>query len=315
MLSFHPPGFEQRIFKTSLGIMVYYTSVDCQGPSDLHETDITEQDLPPLVFLHSLGGGSSAYEWSKVYPALAATYRIIAPDLIGWGQSPHPAKDYQIEDYFILLAELLEQLSPPVPVVASSLTAGLTIRLAIRRPDLFQKLFLVSPAGYADFGADYGSGMAAQIVRIPGLDRLLYTLAAANEFAVRTFLEEVLFAERSRLTQETVNAYLASAQQLNAEYAALSSLRGDLCFDLALYFDQLTTATFIVWGEKSRFGGVDIGKRLARLNPNAVKAFWAIANTGVLPHLETPEIVIGLLHKALEMEMDGSQAINLDCNL
>ncbi len=299
MLSFQPPGFGQRVFQTSLGVMVYYTPIapPWRDP-DFQELN-KEFDLPPLLFLHSLGGGSSAYEWSKVYPAFAPAYRVIAPDLIGWGQSTHPVKDYQVEDYLRLFTELLEQINPPVPVVASSLTAGLIIRLAIQRPDLFQSLFLVAPSGYSDFGLDYGQGMAAKLAGIPQLDRLIYSLGAANEFAVRNFLEQFLFAERSRLTPETVAAYLASATQLNAEYAALASLRGDLCFDLSLYLDQLTVPTVMVWGEQAQFSRIDLGRRLAKLNPKAIKEFWAIPQAGVLPHLETPEIVTGLLFKML----------------
>jgi len=302
MLSFQPPGFGQRIFKTSLGVMVYYTPIapPWRDPnSPLRNRLGKEPDLPSLLFLHSLGGGSSAYEWSKVYPAFASEYRVIAPDLIGWGQSTHPVKDYQVDDYLLLFTELLEQINPPVPVVASSLTAGLIIRLAIQRPDLFHSLFLVSPSGYGDFGSDYGQGIAAKLAGIPLLDRLIYSLGAANEWAVRNFLEQFLFAQRSRLTAETVAAYLASATQLHAEYAALASLRGDLCFDLSLYLDQLNVPTVMVWGEQAQFSGLDLGRRLAKLNPRAVEEFWAIAQVGVLPHLETPEIVAGLLHKGL----------------
>jgi pimeloyl-ACP methyl ester carboxylesterase len=292
MLQFQPPGFGQKVIKTSLGVMAYYTPIAapwCDRPND---------DLP-LIFLHSLGGGSSAYEWSKVYPAFASQYRVIAPDLIGWGQSAHPVKTYQVEDYFTVLTELIESVGAPVSIVASSLTAGITIRLAIQRPDLFKMLFLVSPAGYADFGADYGRNVAAQIAGIPGVDQMIYALGAANELAVRNFLEQFLFADRSRLTQETVDAYLASAQQPNAEYAALASLRGDLCFDLSLYMSQLTVPTAIVWSEKSRFGSVATGERLAKLS-TAVRQVWAIADAGVLPQLESPAIVIGLLGQALK---------------
>jgi pimeloyl-ACP methyl ester carboxylesterase len=298
MLQFQPPGFGQKVIKTSLGAMAYYTPI---APPWRNSSQLSTKfdDLPPLVFLHSLGGGSSAYEWSKVYPAFAPNYRVIAPDLIGWGQSAHPVKAYRVEDYFTILTELIETIGSPVSVVASSLTAGITIRLAIQRPDLFKMLFLVSPAGYADFGADYGRNVAAQIAGIPGVDQVLYALGAANEPAVRSFLEQFLFADRSRLTQETIDAYLASAQQPNAEYAALASLRGDLCFDLSLYMSQLTVPTAIVWSESSRFGTVATGERLAKLS-EAVKWVWAIANVGVLPQLETPATVIGLLLKALK---------------
>jgi pimeloyl-ACP methyl ester carboxylesterase len=287
MLQFQPPGFKQNVIDTPLGVMAYYTPI---APATA--------TAPPLIFLHSLGGGSSAYEWSKVYPAFAPDYRVIAPDLIGWGQSAHPVKTYQVEDYFTVITALIEAIGAPAAIVASSLTAGITIRLAIQRPDLFQMLFLVSPAGYADFGADYGQNVAAQIAGIPGVDQAIYSLGAANELAVRNFLEQFLFAERSRLTSETVDAYLASAQQRNAEYAALASLRGDLCFDLALYIEQLTVPTAMVWSEVSRFGSVASGQRLAKLS-TAVRDCWTIGNVGVLPHLENPAIVIALLLKTL----------------
>ncbi|MDX2216010.1 MAG: alpha/beta hydrolase [Oculatellaceae cyanobacterium bins.114] len=290
MLQFQPLGFGQQVIETSLGAMAFYTPV--AAPWQIEERG----DLPPLLFLHSLGGGSSAYEWSKVYPAFAADYRVIAPDLIGWGQSAHPIKAYQPEDYFTVITELIEQTaSAPAIACASSLTAGLLIRLAIQRPDLFQRLLLVSPSGYNEFGLDYGKGIAAQLAGTPGIDRLLYTFGAANELAVRNFLQQFLFAERSRLTDEIVAAYLASTLQPNAEYAALASLRGDLCFDLSLYIEQLKTPTALFWGESARFSSVAVGRRLGQLNPTAIEAFYAIANVGVLPHLETPEVLIGLM--------------------
>jgi pimeloyl-ACP methyl ester carboxylesterase len=313
MLKFQPPGFGQRVFNTSLGVMVYYTPVSTPWrsvsasnvPNDSKSnspksTDPASANLPTLVFLHSLGGGSSAYEWSKVYSAFAANYRVIAPDLIGWGQSTHPQRSYRPDDYLLVLFELLDWIGEPTTVVASSLTAGLTVRLAIQRPELFQQLFLVCPAGYGETGADYGRNIAAQVASIPGVDRLLYSLGAANEFAVRNFLENFLFADRSRITAEMVAAYLASAQQMNAEYSALSSLRGDLCFDLERFIGQLQTPTWIVWGAKSRFGKPILGQQLASYNPRCIRRLWTIPDVGVLPHLETPGVVAGLLHHSLQ---------------
>lgn len=294
MLRFQPPGFGQQVLSTSLGVMAYYTPI--APPWRSHAE--AGKDLPPLVFLHSLGGGSSAYEWSKVYAAFAPDYRVIAPDLIGWGRSTHPERNYRTEDYLQVITELLERIGQPATVAASSLTAGITIRLAISRPDLFESLFLASPAGYADFGADYGRNLPARLAGVPGADRLLYTLGAANELAVRNFLEQFLFADRSRVTSEMVEAYLDSARQRHAEYAALASLRGDICFDLSLYMAQLKVPTAFIWGTESRFSSLAVGQRLAGLNPERVR-FWQVERSGVLPHLERPEVTIGLLRQWL----------------
>lgn len=290
MLQFQSPGFGHKVIHTSLGAMVYYTQTAAPWLND------NSEDLPPLLFLHNFGGGASAYEWSKVYPAFAFTHRILAPDLIGWGESAHPVKDYQIKDYLTAIAEFITQTChQPVKVIASSLTAALTIRLAITQPHLFDSLYLVCPAGFDDFGQGAGRRLPLPIINTPLLDNLIYALGAENELAVRNFLQSFLFAQPQRVSPEMVEAYLYSAQQPNAKFAALSFLKGDLYFDLSLYIQQLVTPVVIFWGEKAQFTSIKLGRRLASLNPDVVRKFYAIADTGVLPHLELPEVVIGLL--------------------
>lgn len=298
MLQFHPPGFGQKIANTSLGSMVYYTPV----ASPWKVADIKDEELPPLVFLHNFGGGASAYEWSKVYPAFATTYRVIAPDLMGWGQSAHPVRDYQVSDYLTTLAEFISEVADsPIPVVASSLTGALTIRLAIERPELFKALFLVCPSGFADFGQDAGRRLPLNVIRTPLLNNVIYTLGATNEVAVANFLMQFLFAKPERVTGEMVEAYLTSAKQPNAEYGALAFLRGDLYFDLSLYLPQLTVPTTLFWGEQAQFTTEKLGRRLAALNSKAIRGFEVIADTGVLPHLEQPQVIIGLLEHYLRV--------------
>src|SRR4028118_1432494 len=281
-----PNGFKQHSLVTSLGRMVYYTAEDMPWWG----TDTAEpKELPTLVFLHGFGGGSSAYEWSKVYPAFASEYRILAPDLIGWGRSEHPERNYKIDDYITTIIEFLEgTCTEPVPVVASSLTAAFTIRAAIARPDLFKSLILTTPAGLSEFGENYTRSFFAQLVSTPVLDRILYSTGVANSAGIRSFLENRQFARSSRVYQEIVDAYLESAQQPNAEYAALSFVRGDLCFDLSLYVPELTVPTAIIWGQKSQFTSPEIGRRFAQMNPQAIKIFQPLEEVGLTPQLELP---------------------------
>ncbi|MFN6537573.1 MAG: alpha/beta fold hydrolase [Nostoc sp. EkiNYC01] len=294
MLKFQPPGFGHKVIHTSLGAMVYYTQTN--APWAISDTE----NFRPLLFLHNFGGGASAYEWSKVYPAFASNYQILAPDLIGWGESAHPVRDYQIRDYLGAIAEfIIQTCHQPVTVVASSLTAAFAIRLAITQPNLFQRLFLVCPSGFDDFGQGAGRRLPLSVINTPLLDDFIYILGAENEIAVRNFLESFLFAKSQRVSQEMVEAYLTSAQQPNAKFAALAFLRGDLYFDLSLYLQQLTIPTVIFWGEKAQFTNIKLGRRLANLNTNAIQKFYAIADAGVLPHLEVPEVVIGLLQRYL----------------
>jgi pimeloyl-ACP methyl ester carboxylesterase len=301
---FLPPGFGEKYVMTTLGRMVYYTAVgkpwfDTDGePSSGHPApgDST------LVFLHAFGGGSSAYEWSKVYPAFAADYQIVAPDLIGWGRSDHPARSYQINDYIHSIIEFIEKTcNVPTVAIASGLTAAFTIRAAILRPDLFKSLILITPAGLAEFGQDYSRSFSAQIVNIPVVDRLLYMTGVSSSFGIRSFLEQRQFARAERVYSEIVEAYLQSAQQFNAEYAALAFVRGDLSFDLSLYITQLTVPTAIIWGQKTEFTGPEVGRRLAEMNPQAIRIFYHLHDVGFTPQLELPGVTIGLIRKFLPL--------------
>ncbi|MBW4440003.1 MAG: alpha/beta hydrolase [Plectolyngbya sp. WJT66-NPBG17] len=285
MLRFHPPGFGQKFTQTSLGTIAYYTQNQAS-------------DETPIVFLHSFGGGSSAYEWSKVYPVFDSA---IAADLIGWGDSSHPARDYRPEDYVMTIAEFLKKISDqPVTLVAASLTGAFAIRLAVQQPELVRSLFLICPSGFDDFGQNAGRRIPLDIINTPILDRIIYTIGATNDFAVRNFLENFLFANRDRITPEMVNAYLESARKPNADYAALAFLRGDLYFDLSLYVSQLNTPTSIVWGSQAQFTDVELGRRLAAVNPEAIRQFQIVPESGVLAHLEQPAIVAKLLRKWVE---------------
>ncbi|MEY3827634.1 MAG: hypothetical protein RLZZ148_2454 [Cyanobacteriota bacterium] len=290
----NPLGTEQLSLGTTLGTMVYYS------PNQPPWPQIKPDLRPTLVFLHGFGGGSSAYEWSKVYPAFASDYRVIAPDLIGWGRSEHPERNYTDIDYIGTIIEFLEQIAPePVIVVASSLTAAFTIRAAIQRPELFKALILTTPAGLSDFAEDYRRSIFAQIISVPFLDQFFYSAGLATSNGILNFLQTRQFAQPKRVYPEIVDAYLKSAQQPNAQYAALSFVRGDLCFDLSRYITQLTTPTAILWGQQSQFTSPEIGKRLAAMNPEAIKIFQEIPEVGLTPQLELPAVTIGLIRDFL----------------
>jgi pimeloyl-ACP methyl ester carboxylesterase len=299
---FLPPGFGERSTITKLGRMVYYTPEGEPWDNDWNKVGNSPEKL---IFLHGLGGGSSAYEWSKVYPSFAAEYQILAPDLIGWGRSDHPERNYQAEDYIATIIEFIEQMCDrPTTVVASALTAAFTIRAAINRPELFKSLVLTTAAGLAEFGKDYRQSGAAQFAKtlsVPFLSQLLYNAGVATSFGIRNYLEQRQFSHPDRIYPEIVEAYLQSAQQPNAEYAALSFVRGDLCFDLSQYITQLTVPTAMIWGKASEFTGPDVGRRFAEMNPQAIRIFYHSDEVGFTPQLELPGVTIGLIRKFLPL--------------
>lgn len=287
---FIPPGFSQHSIQSSLGRIIYYTNESAPWNSNNIDTKDT------LVFLHGLGGGSSAYEWSKVYPAFASEYRILAPDMLGWGRSEHPKRNYKVDDYVITIQEFLEKTcTNPITVIASGLTAAFTIRAAITRRELFKSLILITAAGLNEFGNDYQNNFFTKLAGTPILDRLLYSTGVATSFGIRSFMEQRQFARSQRVYPELVEAYLQSAQQPNSDYAALSFVRGDLCFDLTQYITQLKIPTALIWGQESEYIGPKIGRRLKEMNSEAIRILYQLDDVGFTPQLELPAVTIGLI--------------------
>lgn len=297
----YPDTFAPHPVSTRLGSLVAYRKDEATETQSETVTDreLTSATLPTLAFFHGFGGGSSAYEWSQVYPAFVADYDVVAYDLLGWGRSHHLERPYTLDDYLTTLRAVLDALPPAPIVVASSLTAAMLVRLAVQEPSLCRALILVAPSGLSDFGDDYSRSPFAQLVSTPVLDRVLYATAIATPFGIRSFLENRQFARRDRINDEIVDAYLASAQQPHAEYSALSFVRGDLCFDLATEMPQLTVPTAIFWGRQAQFTSAALGQRLAALNPAAVRHFEILEDVGLTPQLELPAVLIGKMRQVL----------------
>ncbi len=289
-----PPDFTRQSLLTGLGRVAYAIG----GVSE--ESDNTQPET--LLFLHGFGGGSSSYEWSLVYPAFAAHYRVIAPDLIGWGDSEHPRQNYTDADYLSLIETLITEFAQarPITVIASSLTAALVVRAALALPEKLKSLILFHPSGLSDFGQDFRQSFLAQVIATPGLDQLAYWFGIATELGIQTFMAQRQFADPRRISPAMIQAYLSSAQQENADWAALSFVRGDLCFDLTDYLPALQTPTLMIWGSEAQLSPLALGQELAKLNPQAIQQLIVIPNVGITPQLEVPAITIGLIHRCLE---------------
>src|SRR5512143_934137 len=86
-------------------------------------------DGPVILLVHGIAGSSRT--WREVMPALAATHTVIAPDLLGHGESAKPVGDYSLGAYASGLRDLLGVLGiPRATVVGHSFGGGVAMQLA-----------------------------------------------------------------------------------------------------------------------------------------------------------------------------------------
>ncbi|HTX30785.1 MAG TPA: alpha/beta hydrolase [Solirubrobacteraceae bacterium] len=99
-----------------------------------------------VLLIHGIVG--HAQQWDQVVPLLAERYTVIAPDLLGHGQSAKPRGDYSLGAYAASVRDLLVVLGHRrATVVGHSLGGGVAMQFAYEYPPFAERLVLVSSGG------------------------------------------------------------------------------------------------------------------------------------------------------------------------
>lgn len=243
-------------------------------------------DGPPLLLLHGIPG--SALAWGRVGAQLAAHYRVIIPDLLGFGASAPPRGDYYMEAQALALRQLLADLQVrelflgahdfggPVALTLMRLCPELKVRaLVLSSTNLFTDTFVPPPlrlAGVPGLGAAAFRAMAGTRLGL----RLMYAAATRRK-------AEASWSQFSRhLTPSGIDLtwriFQRSLADLRGNYQAVQdSLPG------------LTLPTLILWGSDDPFFAVSVARRSQRAIAGA--ALQVYAGTGHFVPEERPEQV------------------------
>src|SRR5205085_2714904 len=101
---------------------------------------------PVVLLIHGITG--CAAQWDKVIPLLAERYTVVAPDLLGHGQSAKPRGDYSLGAYAVGVRDLLVALGHRrATVVGHSLGGGVAMQFSYEYPPFAERLVLVSSGG------------------------------------------------------------------------------------------------------------------------------------------------------------------------
>lgn len=147
----------------------------------------------PVILLHGLGGNSA--NWTLNINALAAKYRVIAPDQIGFGQSDKPVINYRVGTYVDFLDRLYSELKIERAVlVGNSMGGWIAALYAITHPEKVSRLVLVDAAGFAppkDFDTKQLAGLnpstregMRQLASLVFYNKKLYASEEAIDFAL-----------------------------------------------------------------------------------------------------------------------------------
>ena len=99
-----------------------------------------------MLLIHGITG--CAEQWDQVIPLLAERYTVVAPDLLGHGESAKPRGDYSLGAYAVMVRDLLVALGHRrATVVGHSLGGGVAMQFAYEYPPFAERLVLVASGG------------------------------------------------------------------------------------------------------------------------------------------------------------------------
>ncbi len=187
----------------------------------------------PLVLVHGLG--ASAERWEYVIPLFERNYRVIVPDLIGFGYSDKPLVDYTPEFFSDFLGKFLQEIQIERPIlIGSSLGGQVTVEYASNN-DSIEKLILASPSGTTKTST-------------PALDAYIMAALYPNEDTAKNAFQMMATPEQE-IPPEIITGFVERMNLPNAKMAFMSTLLGlRNAKKITTKLKSITTPTLIIWG-------------------------------------------------------------------
>ena len=247
------------------------------GGEAWHYLEGGSPDAPVLLLLHGFGGDKD--NWTRFSGTLTEDYRVIAPDLPGFGDSArHPDWDYSLTAQSDRLAGFVAALKlSPLHIGGNSMGGQLAAIYTHAQPEQIESLFLLNNGGIrapvlSEMYLALGRGENPLILSSPeDFDRLLSFASHKTPF--------IPWPAKNVLGQKTFeyadfNRYIFAA------------LRGDRHVALEPLLGDIKQPVLIVWGEFDRVLDVSSIEVMKPLLPQA--SVIVMRDTGHLPMLERP---------------------------
>jgi len=254
---------------------------------------VDEGEGDPVVLLH--GCAFHSYEWREVIPLLAPHHRVLAPDLLGLGDTVVTLDDdYRLPRDVDMVVAFLDALGIESAHFATHDHGGATaLLLAERAPERIRSLVLTNIEAYDQWPSDderkylqlvvhpVTSPMFRFLLQVPAVRREVFSIAAHR---------------REVLTDEVLDAFVRAHTSTPARWARLRRFfRWQLDRDhnaetmrVVPALRRFDRSTLLLWGRRDGNFGETVAKRLLDDIPGATDIEW-LEDSGHMPMLEEPE--------------------------
>jgi pimeloyl-ACP methyl ester carboxylesterase len=244
---------------------------------------------PPVVLIHGMLNSSS--HWRSVALNLAKDHTVIAPDLIGHGDSAAPRGDYSLGAHASSIRDLLAAIGiDRASIVGHSLGGGVAMQFFYQFPQRTERLILVSSGGLG-----HEVSPMLRTAALPGVSALLSMtihpgLTGALMNGGRRLREREI---RLGVYMQALARALRPLENSEARQAFLQTLRAviDVHGQRVSATDRLylleRTPTMIVWGERDHTIPLQHGREAHEAIPHSY--FRTLPTAAHFPHLEDPE--------------------------
>lgn len=233
----------------------------------------------PILFLHGFPG--SAYSWEATAHALlenhSGRYRVIIPDLLGFGESDSAEDDWYMEGQARAIADLLTHLHISDGVTSSGLRLyvaahdfGGPVALTLLRlyPNLqVQKLILSATNLFTDTPIP----LPLRSAGIPTLGDMVYGTMAGSPFGFRLMYQFAALNKKS-VTWRDFSRHITPhgmASTARIFQHSLADLPGNYRL-IEKFVSQIQIPTLLLWGDHDPFFPISVAKRSVVTIPNAV---------------------------------------------
>ncbi len=225
-----------------------------------------------LLLIHGLG--ASAERWENVIPHFAKNYRVLVPDLIGFGFSDKPLVDYTTDYLSEFITKFLKKLNiDSVSIIGSSLGGQIGAEFAHQNNSMVEKLILVSPSGVMKHST-------------PALDAYVMAALYPSDSSASNAFQ--MMSGSKNIDKKTVRGFVERMKLPNAKMAFMSTLLG--LKDAEVISEKLgsiKSPTLIIWGENDPVIPVKYAQSFVSEIDDC--RFVKMENCGHTPYVEYPD--------------------------